>query len=103
MIPQDTEVGLRYLVYELYCLIVFLDAPFCPAELLIGKEYRVDTNSRAVGEVVIRPMENRIILSLAYTDGFAAYITMLYDRTAQDMLQSGQRLRQRITLFKELP
>jgi len=70
-------------------------------EFFISKEYRVYAFGLAVGEVIIRPVQDRILLSLADTYRFAAYITLLYDRTPQDMLKQGERLRQLAALFKE--
>ena len=48
-------------------------------------------------------MQYRILLSLAYAYGFAAYIAMFHYTAAQYTFKLTQRLRQPVALFLKMP
>ena len=70
-------------------------------KLLFIQEYHVDLLSGAVGEIVIRPVEDRILLSLADTAGSTADIALLYYCAPQDVFIPGELFREPIPFFEE--
>ena len=78
VVSQEAEVNLRYPVDELYYPIIFSYTLLGQRQLLLVQEYHVDANSRAVGEVVIRPMGHGVKLALTDTARCAADVALFY-------------------------
>jgi len=55
-----------------------------------------------MGEIVIRTMEDGILLALALTDGLTADITLLYNTAPQDMFKAAQAFYQQAAFIQEL-
>jgi len=55
-----------------------------------------------MGEIVIRTVEDGILLALALTDGLTADITLLYNTAPQDIFKAAQALYQQAAFIEEL-
>jgi hypothetical protein len=55
-----------------------------------------------MGEIVIRTVEDRILLALALTDGLTADIALLYNTAPQDIFKAAQTFYQQASFVEEL-